>query len=815
MFRKFPAFAAVIGLALATLMLSGAPAQAEDVEAVVVPSVLGKQAEDARQKLEEQGLRVDMTYVEDDIAPPGTVVGQDPRSGSEVLKGTRITLRIIGPAPADVGPIDPDPIDPEDPTDPADPGATQVEMPDLTGLRMQDAEAAVMGLGLIPAVDFVPAESSDDIPFTVRSQNVPAGQIINSGDAVRMAVIRPPEELPQLLVPHVAGLREADAVQLLGQIGLSARIVRVYSNLPEGLVMHQEPTAGTEVDPGAEIEMRISKRPPPTWQPTTVNVPNLTGMPSDKARILLLTRGLLSRVRYETAAERPIRRVHRQSRAPGTPVPLGTRITIYIPRETTVPDLIDRTRAQANAALSAARLLAKGIGPVVGAPPSRVVSQSHPPGSRIARGSRVTYTYKFNEAPKTIVPQLVGLSRGQAINALAAKGLNAHAIGPNNGFGPTVVTQQFKAPGSLVLKGSTVSFKFKYKGLVPIKVKVPNLIGKTRNQALVLLGAKGLNANAQGPNVGLGQTQVIWQNPGSNTFVSPGSTVTFKYKFTGGIGPINPLVTMPNLIGKSKPQAQILLQSRGLNGVFQGPNFGIGTTQVIFQSRPAGSKVPKGTTIQVKYKWVGNVGPILPLVTVPQLVNKTTNQAVAALQARGLKWQLVGPQLGLGFKRVTSQSKAAGSKVPKGTTILVKYKFTGGVGPIQPIQVTVPQLIGKTRNQAKALLQARGLKWNFQGPQVGLGSTKVTAQSRPAGSQVIKGTTITAQYKFTGPVGPQLILRKVPNLVGKSVAQAKALLQARQLTWKFTGIGNKVKTQSVAPGTMVPKGTQVKMKRGL
>ena len=66
------------------------------VEIVPAPLVVGRVEDDARRAIELVGLAVgETTYVEDDSAPNGVVVGQVPASGEGVPSGSEVQLTVV------------------------------------------------------------------------------------------------------------------------------------------------------------------------------------------------------------------------------------------------------------------------------------------------------------------------------------------------------------------------------------------------------------------------------------------------------------------------------------------------------------------------------------------------------------------------------------------------------------------------------------------------------------------------------------------------------------------------------------------------
>lgn len=121
------------------------------------------------------------------------------------------------------------------------------------------------------------------------------------------------------------------------------------------------------------------------------------------------------------------------------------------------------------------------------------------------------------------------------------------------------------------------------------------------------------------------------------------------------------------------------------------------------------------------------------------------------------------------------------------------------------VQVAVPDLTGKTPDEAKSILTGLGLD-SADGPQqdsvVPAGS--VSGTDPAAGTQVSKGTVVTLFTSNGSMVA-------VPNVVGQKAGDAQAALTAAGLTAKFNGNNPNatVQTQDPAANTPVKKGSQV------
>jgi serine/threonine-protein kinase len=688
---------------------------------VTVPDLLGLPEGEARHLLEEAGLKVAVTYVDDPVAGHGIVVSQDPACCGEILVGGLVAIRVNGEAPPEPGP------------------AGAVPVPPVVGLTMHDASQALLLLGLVPRLQFTVSPTS---PWTAISQDPGAGVVAHAGDEVKVVIALPTAKPAQVRVPSLYGLSAASAAAVLGSLGLASIVHEEFSLFPVGRVFQQQPAPGTWVSAGSAVSAKVAKAPPGGWSPIGVQVPDLTGLSPNDALWKLVLSGLWGLHKKHVSPTGALGIVDAQHPAPGTVAAPGTVVKFYTPEEATVPPLVGLTKAAATAALTNAGLNGVAQGPAFGLGATKVTAQSHAAGTHVARGSTITFVYQFVGGPgflKVKVPHLIGLTKTAAIQALQAKGLQGQLIGPAFGFGATQVTSQDPAPNVLVAIGFTVKAHYKFTGGPPAKVIVPNVIGMAKGAAAAALQAVGLQPHLVGPAFGFGGTEVVGQNPGAGTPVDPGSQVIVNWKYGGVILPNK--VAVPNLIGLTKNQAAQALQAKGLLALFLGPAMGFGIPKVVAQAPAAGVLVDAGFTVKATIQYTG----LALKVKVPTLLGLTKQQALNALQAVGLVANFQGPMFGFGATKVVGQSPLANALVDPGSTVTVSYIFVGfPPGPL----VNVPNVIGKTRNQAKAILESKGFTVKVVGPFLGIGTPTVVGQNPGGGSDIPPGSQVTITIVF-------------------------------------------------------------------
>jgi beta-lactam-binding protein with PASTA domain len=202
---------------------------------VKVPSVRGKRLADATSALADVGLKWRVVEVNSDQAV-GTVVAQDPRPGSSVVKGSAVRLNISK-------------------------GPRTAALPDVIGQSFERAAAQLRGAGFSVARTNV---DSDEPKGRVVAQDPGGNTVQPIGSTVTLSVSRGPQE-PQppdaVPVPDVLGVDEQIARDTLEGAGFSVRVEREDVSVPdqEGIVLSQDPPADTEAKPGSVVTIIVGR----------------------------------------------------------------------------------------------------------------------------------------------------------------------------------------------------------------------------------------------------------------------------------------------------------------------------------------------------------------------------------------------------------------------------------------------------------------------------------------------------------------------------------------------------------------------------
>jgi len=261
------------------------------------------------------------------------------------------------------------------------------------------------------------------------------------------------------------------------------------------------------------------------------------------------------------------------------------------------------------------------------------------------------------------------------------------------------------------------------------QVKVPDVTGLSYQQAAATLLKKGLKVKKEeeySDKVKAGF--VISQNPAAAAEVKKGATVYLT------VSKGSELVKVPNLIGQSLSQANLTLDRLKLNvrNISRDYSDTIAEDLIILQRPVAGAKVKKGSFVDL----VLSKGP--RPIKVPDLIGKTVAEAQSILASRGLTMRRkdeFNEQMEAG--RILRQDPSAGVSAVRGEAVTV-------IVSKGPLLIKVRDVVGLTKEEAKAQLEADGLVVIFK---AGISSPtaygKVVNQSPAAGTDVRKGATVT------------------------------------------------------------------------
>jgi serine/threonine-protein kinase len=199
-------------------------------------------------------------------------------------------------------------------------------------------------------------------------------------------------------------------------------------------------------------------------------------------------------------------------------------------------------------------------------------------------------------------------------------------------------------------------------------------------------------------------------------------------------------------------------------------------------------------------------------VTVPNVVGMSLEDATAALTEKGLKvadppTTKVDDTVDPGT--VLAQDPLPDAQVDEGATVALTIAKS-------PKTFTVPDLTGKTIDEANTLLEAQSLLLGDQSeaPSDAIAAGHIISQTPVANDEVPKDTPVDVVVS----TGPEVTTVTVPDVTCLSYGQAKAQLLASGLQINNAGTApanplcsnsNKIASQDPAAGTQVDSGSTV------
>lgn len=252
-----------VGVIIFLVVSQNKPAEKKEVKKVEVPDVLYMEQAEAEAELTKVGLKLG-TVTEEDYIVGGYILETDPVAGTSVKEGSKVNVIVSVGQDVDA----------------------PIEVPDLTGLSPEEAEAKLLELWLIPQ----PGEQiySESVETgKVCAQSVAPGTTMTMFDTITYSTSLGKE---QVAVPDVTGKPVAEARSVLNNVGLSTDTVTSYSDtVAKDVVISQSVAKDTQVTKGTTITIEISLGKKPAAK---VVVPNIISYNLADAKKALESAGL-------------------------------------------------------------------------------------------------------------------------------------------------------------------------------------------------------------------------------------------------------------------------------------------------------------------------------------------------------------------------------------------------------------------------------------------------------------------------------------------------------------------------------------------
>lgn len=231
--KKIAIIAAAVIVALAALVGIGFATGLFDKKDIEVPDFRGMTIEEAEDKAEDLGIEVKIGKYEFSTEyEQDQIMDQDPNNGEMVAKGDTVTVDISK-------------------------GGERGVIPNLIGKSEEDAKKMIEDYGF--ELGTVKEKESHEEKGTVIEQDPSAGSEGKQGDTINITISDGSgKEMGE--VPYVLGMSEDEARAAIEEAGFKVGDVSegVSSAYDNGQVMWQEYDAGTSVEKGTAIDIRIS-----------------------------------------------------------------------------------------------------------------------------------------------------------------------------------------------------------------------------------------------------------------------------------------------------------------------------------------------------------------------------------------------------------------------------------------------------------------------------------------------------------------------------------------------------------------------------
>ncbi len=368
---------------------------------VTVPNVIGQTQSVASSALVSAGLAVgEITQAYNAAVPSGSVISQNPTSGSSVFSGSPVALMVSQ-------------------------GPQLVTVPNLVGMTQAEATTSITGAGL--TLGIVTQDYSATVASGIVITHSPtAGGSVVVGTTVALTISKGPQPV---VVPSVVGLTHSTAATTITTAGLALGVViEEYSaTVPSGLVIAQLPAAGGSVPFGSAIALTISKGP------QTVSVPDVVGMTQAVAQTTIVDADLIAgTVTRQCSNTVSTGLVISQTPLAGHQAPSGSAVALTVSTglcPATVPDVVGLPQSAASTAIIGAGLtmgtLTQQCSNTISA--GSVISQTPLASQQVLSGSTVALTVSTGFCPVT-APDIVGMTQEAASTAIIGAGLTVGTV---------------------------------------------------------------------------------------------------------------------------------------------------------------------------------------------------------------------------------------------------------------------------------------------------------------------------------------------------------------------------------------------------
>ena len=200
---------------------------------VEVPSLVGIRPEQARELLQGRELMLTLSGEQEDSKyPAGSIASQTPLPGSLAPRGSSVQAVVSR-------------------------GVGQVQLPNLVGLKLEEAQRQLTAAGLQAGPQKTVASAT--VPAgSVAQTEPPAGSPLAPRTAVTLVLS---SGAPAKAIPKVTGMRLPRARKLLEDAGfvLGKISYTVDEDRMGGLILRQDPPEGGQAAPGSPVNVTVNE----------------------------------------------------------------------------------------------------------------------------------------------------------------------------------------------------------------------------------------------------------------------------------------------------------------------------------------------------------------------------------------------------------------------------------------------------------------------------------------------------------------------------------------------------------------------------
>ena len=743
------------------------------------PGVVGSYLEVAAGQLTQSNMKVQVKR-EPSNQPSGLVISQDPPAGAPLDPCRPPVMTLVVSA-----------------------GIPLVEVPEVRKRLLKDA-LAVLGKNSLNGLE-AGNQCAPVPPGTILDQDPRPPQKISAGSKVKLVVSTAPPH-PDT-TPAITGSPWDTIAARLAQLNVNTQVRREPSNQPPGVVIGQDPPAGSPRDPCQPLVIIAVV----STGPGLVDVPEVRERPV-KAALTALQRASLNGVEAGIqCAPMPPGTVLEQDPSPPRKVSPGSNVKLVVstapPYPDTTPALTGLHWDAAAARLNQMKAKFQVRKETSSQSPDVVVGQDPPAGSPRDPCQPLVITAVVSTGPGLVdVPEVRKRPVKAALMMLQRASLNGIEAGNQCApLPPGTVLEQEPSPRQKVSAGSNV--KLVVSTAPPFPDTTPAVTGLLWDAVAARLNQLNVKTQVRREPGNQPAGIVIGQDPPAGAPRDPCQPPVMTVVISAG--PV--LVPVPEVTRRPLPEAMRILSDASLRGtvVREAPS-GQPAGSVLSQRPQPPARVERGTPVELVVS-AGDNSRFL--VEVPNVVGMLVPPAEDLLAQRRLGLRIEAEQEhGAPEGSIISQQPRAGS------TVDLRERNTVSVVVSQGL-VEVPEVTGRNVRDAMRLLESRSLRGR-EGSRLASDSPAgvVLRQSRQPGERVPRGTEVEMEVS----AGPQRV--RVPSVIGLSQEDAWARLRQALLELEVAGEQESEKppgtvlSQSPAAGEYVEPGdpkVSVTLSRGL